>query len=172
MHQLVSGHVKKSEKQGKSSATWSPVLGVDWELNPHPSRKRPHGTKCTQTDPERASCTYSHILISQCETDVCRCSKINRMVINNKPQRTWFMLASIPFTSCFTSCVCVCVCVCLHVRHKNREWFWGETGSEWGRRDYIRDQKEKVWQKRKEKKKKSLHEWEKSKEKENINWKV
>lgn len=61
-----------------------------------------------------------------------RCLKINRTtVITNKPHAQYFVLF---------------VCVCLHVRHKNREGFGfgGETGSERGRRDYIRGQREKV----------------------------
>lgn len=104
---------EKSEKQGKRSATWSPVLGAEWEIQPPQNVYRLKAKL-----PVRASCAYSRILISQCKTDVCRCSKINKtIVITNKPQRPWFMSASILGA--------LLLWVCLHVRHKNREWFLG-----------------------------------------------
>lgn len=39
----------------------------------------------------------------------------------------------------------LCAFILVQVRHKNREWFGGETGSKRGRRVYIK-RKEKVWQ--------------------------
>lgn len=114
VHQLMSDHVKKSEKraEGGSFATWT---------FPPPTLGRPHGTKCT--DGPQLHLTYSRVLISQRETDVLRCSELRRtMVIINQPQRSGRERDREPERERVRGGDCV------HVSHKNRECLIGGGG--------------------------------------------